>query len=189
MLASGMVKRFCPAYINYSFHCITCDNLLDINMNVYLDGEGNPICANCMHNCSICNQPITDFAMMYGICSLSITKADDSGKEMYHEECFRCQECHTPISGTVYANTSKGVYCVNCHNERMARSRKHHEERKRRAKERAERKAKHEREKLSPSLNIDRDKSLPAPPSEPSPNLSTPNTLSPVYSVQRFYLL
>ena len=35
-------------------------------MNVYLDGEGNPICANCMHNCSICNQPITDFAMMYG---------------------------------------------------------------------------------------------------------------------------
>jgi hypothetical protein len=31
-----------------------------------LDGEGNPICANCMHNCSICNLPITDFAMMYG---------------------------------------------------------------------------------------------------------------------------
>jgi len=51
----------------FSFRCITCDSLLDINMNVYLDGEGNPICANCMHNCSICNQPITDFAMMYGM--------------------------------------------------------------------------------------------------------------------------
>jgi hypothetical protein len=41
-------------------------------MNVYLDGEGNPICANCMHNCSICNQPITDFAMMYGIVPLNV---------------------------------------------------------------------------------------------------------------------
>ena len=99
---------------------------------------------------------------------------------MYHEECFRCQECHAPISGTVYANTSKGVYCVNCHNERMARSRKHHEDRKRRAKERAERKAKQEREKMSPGL-VDRDKSLPAPPPELSPNPSIgSNTLSPV---------
>jgi len=95
---------------------------------------------------------------------------------MYHEECFRCQECHSPISGTVYANTSKGVYCVNCHNERMARSRRHHEEKKRRAKEREERKARREREKLSPN-NVDRDKNLPPPPSEPSPNL----TPSPVY--------
>ena len=100
---------------------------------------------------------------------------------MYHEECFRCQECHATISGTVYANTSKGVYCVNCHNERMARSRKHHEDRKRRAKERSERKAR-DREKLSPSFNV--DKSLPAPPPEPSPNPSTPNTLSPVFSLK-----
>jgi Rho-type GTPase-activating protein 1/2 len=99
---------------------------------------------------------------------------------MYHEECFRCQECHATISGTVYANTSKGVYCVNCHNERMARSRKHHEDRKRRAKERSERKAR-DREKLSPSFNV--DKSLPAPPPEPSPNPSTPNTLSPVFTL------
>jgi Rho-type GTPase-activating protein 1/2 len=102
------------------------------------------------------------------------------GKEMYHEECFRCQECHTPISGTVYASTSKGVYCVNCHNERVARSRKNHEERKRRARERAEKKSRHEREKLSPSLSVDRDKSLPAPPSEPSPNFSA-SSMSPVH--------
>lgn len=70
MLASDMVRPyFFPSQfilIAVSFRCITCENLLDINMNVYLDGEGNPICANCMHNCSICNQPITDFAMMYG---------------------------------------------------------------------------------------------------------------------------
>ena len=96
---------------------------------------------------------------------------------MYHEECFRCQECQTPISGTVYASTSKGVYCVNCHNERMTRSRKHHEERKRRAKERQDRKS--HRERLSPNPNIDRDKNLPAPPPEPSPNFST-QSLSPV---------
>jgi hypothetical protein len=101
-----------------------------------------------------------------------------AGKEMYHEECFRCQECHATISGTVYANTSKGVYCVTCHNERMTRSRKHHEERKRRAKERSERRAR-EREKSSPGNTVDRDKSLPAPPPEPSPNLSS-HTLSPV---------
>jgi Rho-type GTPase-activating protein 1/2 len=111
---------------------------------------------------------------------------------MYHEECFRCQECTQPISGTVYASTSKGVFCVNCHNERMARSRRHHEERKRRAKERAERKARERAERgdsdrterggISPGLNVDRDKSLPAPPPsepEPSPHLSL-NSLSPV---------
>src|SRR2546423_10968680 len=94
---------------------------------------------------------------------------------MYHEECFRCQECHAPISGTVYASTSKGVYCVNCHNERMVRSRKHHEDKKRRAKERAERKARHEREKLA----VDRDKSLPAPP--PSETGSPTPVLSVLY--------
>jgi hypothetical protein len=60
----------------------------------------------------------------------------------------------------------------------MTRSRKHHEDRKRRAKERSERRAR-EREKLSPGYTVDRDKSLPAPPSEPSPNLSN-HTLSPV---------
>ena|SRR5277367_2103392 len=108
------------------------------------------------------------------------------GKEMYHEECFRCQECHTTISGTVYASTSKGVYCVNCHNERMARSRKHHEDRKRRAKERQERKS--QRDRLSPNLNVDRDKSLPAPPPEPSPNLSV-QSLSPVLWSPRHALL
>jgi hypothetical protein len=145
-------------------------------MNVYLDGEGNPICGNCMHNCSICNLPITDFAMMYGISPVSAVLI--AGKEMYHEECFRCQECGATISGTVYANTSKGVYCVTCHNERMTRSRKHHEERKRRAKERSERRAR-EREKVSSGNTVDRDKSLPAPPPEPSPNLSS-HTLSPV---------
>src|SRR5271168_3016529 len=102
------------------------------------------------------------------------------GKEMYH------QECHTTISGTVYASTSKGVYCVNCHNERMARSRKHHEERKRRAKERQERKS--QRDRLSPNPNVDRDKSLPAPPPEPSPNLSV-QSLSPVLASPRNTLL
>lgn len=96
---------------------------------------------------------------------------------MYHEECFRCQECHATISGTVYASTAKGVYCVNCHNERLARSRRHHEERKRRAKERAEKKSRQERERLSPNFNV--DKSLPAPPSELSPNLSI-SSMSPV---------
>src|SRR5438046_1081756 len=96
---------------------------------------------------------------------------------MYHEECFRCQECHATISGTVYANTSKGVYCVNCHSERVTRSRKQHEERKRRAKERAEKRSRHERERLSPNFNV--DKTLPAPPSEPSPDPSV-SSMSPV---------
>ena len=166
-----------PQLIQFSFRCITCESLLDINTNVYLDGDGNPICANCMHNCSICNQPISDFAMMYGMVSDTLTNIDCVGKEMYHEECFRCQACHSPISGTVYANTRKGVYCVNCHAERVARSRKHHEERKRRAKDRAER-SRHDRERLSPDLPVDRDKSLPAPPDlSPSPSASS---MSPV---------
>jgi len=106
-----------------------------------------------------------------------------TGTKLYHIECFRCRECHALINDTVYADTSRGVFCVKCHNELMAKSRQRHEERRRREKERRERRVRHEGEKLSPNTGVDRDKSLPAPPPEPSPNLNTPTSLgSPVSS-------
>lgn len=47
-----------------------------------------------------------------------------TGDESYHAACFTCRSCHTPIEELVFAKTSQGIYCMNCHNERVARSRR-----------------------------------------------------------------
>ncbi|KAG1751447.1 RhoGAP-domain-containing protein [Suillus paluster] len=56
------------------------------------------------YNCNVCHQPILDEAIMTG---------DDS----YHAHCFNCK--------VLFAKTSHGIYCMTCHNERMAKIRRH----------------------------------------------------------------
>jgi hypothetical protein len=88
-----------------------------------------------------------------------------TGDESYHADCFTCRQCSRRIEELVFAKTSQGIYCMvsrgsaskpsrpavltgaiptilpqTCHNERVARSRRHAE-----AKQRA--RAKKEREK------------------------------------------
>lgn len=79
--------------------------------NLLLLSDGSPVCANC-YNCKVCNKPILDEAVMTG---------DDS----YHAACFTCRTCHKRIDELVFAKTSQGFYCMKCHNERVARSRRH----------------------------------------------------------------
>lgn len=53
-----------------------------------------------------------------------------TGDESYHAACFTCKACHSPIAELVFAKTSQGIYCMKCHNQRVARSRRHADKRK-----------------------------------------------------------
>ena len=94
------------------FKCAKCGNQVTADTNLLLLSDGSPICADCSYSCNVCKQPILDEAIMTG---------DDS----YHAHCFKCKVCKNRIDELVFAKTSQGIYCMNCHNERVARSRRH----------------------------------------------------------------
>ena len=48
-----------------------------------------------------------------------------TGDDSFHAECFTCRSCKERIIELVFAKTSQGFYCMKCHNERVARSRRH----------------------------------------------------------------
>ncbi|KAH8119287.1 hypothetical protein DFH11DRAFT_436052 [Phellopilus nigrolimitatus] len=75
------------------------------------------------YNCKVCKLAILDEAVMTG---------DDS----FHAECFTCRSCKNRIDELVFAKTSQGFYCMKCHNERVARSRRHIAKQKQRERER-----------------------------------------------------
>ncbi|RDX47917.1 RhoGAP-domain-containing protein [Lentinus brumalis] len=106
------------------FRCAKCGNQVTADTNLLLLSDGSPICANCSYSCNVCKQPILDEAIMTG---------DDS----YHAHCFKCKVCKNRIDELVFAKTSQGIYCMNCHNERVARSRRHQARKQERERERA----------------------------------------------------
>lgn len=53
-----------------------------------------------------------------------------TGDDSYHAHCFKCKVCKTRIDELVFAKTSQGIYCMNCHNERMAKIRRHAQKKK-----------------------------------------------------------
>lgn len=113
---------FLPALRQSFFHvdcfkCAKCGDRVTADTNLLLLSDGSPICANCSYCCNVCKLPILDEAIMTG---------DDS----YHAHCFKCKVCGNRIDELVFAKTSQGIYCMNCHNQRVARSRKRHQEKK-----------------------------------------------------------
>jgi hypothetical protein len=48
-----------------------------------------------------------------------------TGDDSYHAHCFKCKVCTKRIDELVFAKTSQGIYCMDCHNERMIKIRKH----------------------------------------------------------------
>jgi Rho-type GTPase-activating protein 1/2 len=94
------------------FKCAKCGDHVTADTNLLLLSDGSPICANCSYSCNVCHQPILDEAIMTG---------DDS----YHAHCFKCKVCKNRIDELVFAKTSQGIYCMNCHNDRMAKIRRH----------------------------------------------------------------
>lgn len=94
------------------FKCAKCGDKVTADTNLLLLSDGSPICTNCTYSCNVCRLPILDEAIM-------------TGHDSYHAHCFKCKVCKSRIDDLVFAKTSQGVYCMNCHNERMARIRSH----------------------------------------------------------------
>ena len=117
-----IIPSFFPFHRQSFFHvdcfkCAKCGDKVTADTNLLLLSDGSPICANCSYCCNVCKLPILDEAIMTG---------DDS----YHAHCFKCKVCGNRIDELVFAKTSQGIYCMNCHNQRVARSRKRHQEKK-----------------------------------------------------------
>ncbi|KAF9227151.1 RhoGAP-domain-containing protein [Gyrodon lividus] len=111
--SGGLVVAFGQSFFHVDcFKCAKCNNQVTADTNLLLLSDGSPICADCSYNCNICQQPILDEAIMTG---------DDS----YHAHCFKCKVCRNRIDELVFAKTSHGIYCMTCHNERMAKIRRH----------------------------------------------------------------
>ncbi|GAA5939549.1 uncharacterized protein JCM15063_006212 [Sporobolomyces koalae] len=107
----------------YLFHvdcrCAKCHNLVEHDTNLLLLSDGSPVCENCSYICSVCSKPIHNEAIV-------------TGDESYHAECFRCRSCSNKIEELIFAKTTQGIWCMSCHNERVARTRKHAEAKKNR---------------------------------------------------------
>lgn len=116
------------------FKCAKCCNQVTADTNLLLLSDGSPICASCSYSCNVCQQPILDEAIM-------------TGEDSYHAHCFKCKVCKNRIDELVFAKTSQGIYCMNCHNQRVARSRRHAQRQREKERERER-----EREKAANTL-------------------------------------
>ncbi|VDC01697.1 unnamed protein product [Peniophora sp. CBMAI 1063] len=109
----GVVISFGSSFFHVDcFKCAKCHNTVTADTNLLLLSDGQPVCSNCSYSCSVCHLPILDEAIMTG---------DDS----YHAHCFKCKSCGNRIDELMFAKTHNGIYCMNCHNQRVARSRRH----------------------------------------------------------------
>ncbi|KAG9103589.1 hypothetical protein FRC06_009723 [Ceratobasidium sp. 370] len=117
--SGGVVVAFGNALWHVEcFRCAKCRTTVSADTNLLLLADGSPVCQSCSYSCHVCNNPILDEAIMTG---------DDS----YHAACFKCRSCSRRIEELVFAKTSQGIYCMSCHNDRVARSRRHAEQKKR----------------------------------------------------------
>jgi Rho-type GTPase-activating protein 1/2 len=64
------------------------------------------MCFDCIPNCSACGGKIEGVAM---------TTVD----QILCTACFQCKNCKQKIEGTRYAKTSKGIFCMACHEHFM----------------------------------------------------------------------
>ncbi|KAJ7616747.1 hypothetical protein B0H17DRAFT_662612 [Mycena rosella] len=111
----GLVVAFGQSFFHVDcFKCAKCGEQVTADTNLLLLSDGSPICAHCSYSCTVCRDPILDEAIMTG---------DDS----YHVRCFKCRVCMNQIDELVFAKTSQGIYCMQCHNERMIKIRRHNQ--------------------------------------------------------------
>ncbi|EGV60151.1 RhoGAP-domain-containing protein [Yamadazyma tenuis ATCC 10573] len=94
------------------FRCSKCDSSLGCNSNFLVLGNGNLICSNCSYNCKQCGKKIDDLAIL-------------TGDQAYCSSCFKCRACKQKIEDLRYARTSKGLFCMSCHEKLMAKKKKY----------------------------------------------------------------
>lgn len=94
------------------FKCSECESLLGCNSNFLVLGDGNLICSNCTYNCKQCGKKIDDLAIL-------------TGDQAYCSNCFKCRACKLKIEDLRYARTSKGLFCMSCHEKLVAKKKKY----------------------------------------------------------------
>lgn len=94
------------------FNCSKCNISLGCNSNFLVLGNGNLICSNCSYNCKQCGRKIDDLAIL-------------TGDQAYCSNCFKCRSCKKKIEDLRYARTSKGLFCMECHEKLMAKKKKY----------------------------------------------------------------
>lgn len=94
------------------FKCFKCDKALGCNSNFLVLGNGSLVCSSCSYNCKQCGKKIDDLAIL-------------TGDKAYCSNCFKCRVCKLKIEDLRYARTSKGLFCMACHEDLVAKKRKH----------------------------------------------------------------
>lgn len=94
------------------FKCSKCNSSLGCNSNFLVLGNGNLICSNCSYNCKQCGKKIDDLAIL-------------TGDQAYCSSCFKCRACKQKIEDLRYARTSKGLFCMNCHEKLIAKKKRY----------------------------------------------------------------
>lgn len=94
------------------FKCSKCESSLGCNSNFLVLGNGNLICLNCSYNCKQCGKKIDDLAIL-------------TGDQAYCSSCFKCRSCKLKIEDLRYARTSKGLFCMSCHEKLIAKKKKY----------------------------------------------------------------
>ncbi|KAK0546956.1 Rho-type gtpase-activating protein [Tilletia horrida] len=103
------------------FRCAKCNNKVTTGQDdLLLLSDGHPICSDCSYTCQVCHLPILEEAIL-------------TGDEAYHASCFTCRVCTKRIEELVFAKTSQGIYCMDCHHQRVERSKRHAEAKKAKA--------------------------------------------------------
>lgn len=96
----------------HCFKCSKCNLSLGCNSNFLVLGNGNLICSNCSYNCKQCGKKIDDLAIL-------------TGDQAYCSSCFKCRSCKLKIEDLRYARTSKGLFCMSCHEKLIAKKKKY----------------------------------------------------------------
>lgn len=94
------------------FKCSKCHTLLGCNSNFLVLGNGSLICSSCLYNCKQCGKKIDDLAIL-------------TGDQAYCLSCFKCRLCKERIEDLRYARTSKGLFCMKCHEKLIAKKKRY----------------------------------------------------------------
>lgn len=92
------------------FACSKCAKLLGTQSNFLVLGNGDLVCSDCSYLCHACGKKIDDLAIL-------------TGNQAYCLSCFKCRACRKRIEDLRYARTSKGLFCMLCHEKLVARKR------------------------------------------------------------------
>ncbi|CAN3364836.1 rho-type GTPase-activating protein 1 [Diutina catenulata] len=137
------------------FKCSKCESSLGCNSNFLVLGNGNLICSNCSYNCKQCNKKIDDLAIL-------------TGDQAYCSSCFKCRSCKMKIEDLRYARTSKGLFCMECHEKLMAKKKKYDARKKQLAKQQRDAAASADDKRMSSASKNSRNSILNAYISNPS---------------------